>query len=538
MEDIFIIGNGLAGMSAALTLVQLGKHATVVSVCEPCRSQSVLAEGGINASLNTKNQNDSAALHAEDTLKAGCYLADPKAVERLTAAAPGIVKSLSRKGVVFSRDENGNINLRYFGGQKKMRTAFSKSGIGKQLVTGLSLHFYKYISEGKITFLKGNRFLSPVISDSGRCIGVILEDIATLEKTIHPASAVIAASGGLGNLFSSHTGALTNDAGVSASLFSHGVRMANLEMIQYHPTTIQTPSKCILISESARGEGGRLFTFKDGKRWYFMEELYPEGGNLMPRDVVSRTIHRICTEEGLGIEGKYQVGLQLEHLDKDILNDNLKEVCETAKTYLGIDPAKDYIPVSPGIHYFMGGIYVDYLHRTTMPGIYAAGECACQYHGANRLGGNSTLGAIFGGQTAAETAAGEATSPDVMLVERCGQKELEKMGKLTEKPSAAQMMSLHHIMDACLGVSRCEEKLSAGLQAVTELKAGADGIFLEKLLLAEAMVKSALARKESRGAQYRSDYPDTSDEFLKVTVSAYGSSGVTVSFDEIGRVFE
>ena len=570
MKTILVIGNGLAGMTAAIRAAELGCSVILAAPTEPNRSQSVMASGGINAALNTKGEDDSPAQHAEDTLRAGCGLADPQAVQEMTEATPQIIEVLSRRGVVFDRDQTvavnplyldgtekgadvlkaGNIALRNFGGQKKKRTAYAKSGIGMQLVTAIMTELRRYQAEGRVTSLYRRKFVSPVFA-AGRCAGAVFENTVTGSLETVQADAVIAASGGMGGLFDRHTGSDLSDGSVTAALFAKGAAAANLEMIQYHPTTISTPAKNMLVSEAARGEGGRLFTMRDGKRWYFMEEWYPEGGNLMPRDVVSRAIHKVC-KDGFGLDGQYQVGLELETLPKETVSEKLKEISELAKTYLGIDASHEFIPVSPAIHYFMGGLYVDRFHRTTLPGVYAAGECACQYHGANRLGANSTLGAIYGGMIAAETAAREAEGVSAGEFAKAAEAEeaairdrLSLHRAVTREINAVRR--LKQLMSSSLGIIRDEAELQAGLLELAGISPRdvyapknhtADAILFEdKLLLARAILSSALARKESRGGHARADYPQTDEAFCKVTVAEWNGSDVQVRFDEIGRVF-
>ena len=572
MKHILVVGNGLAGMTAAIRAAELGCNVTVVSKSEPARSQSVMAGGGINAALNTKGENDSIFEHAEDTIKAGVFLADEKAVEEMTANAPSIVEGLAKRGVVFDRDVDGNINLRYFGeqkkmrtayatssignialryfgGQKKMRTAYAKSGIGKQLVSGLSSELRRKEAEGKVVSRISLRFVSPVMHE-GRCIGAVFQkDDGSFEAI--KADAVIAASGGMGGIFDRHTGSALSDGSVTAALFVKGAEAANLEMIQYHPTTIETPAKNILVTEAARGEGGRLFTMRDGKRWYFMEEWYPEGKNLMPRDIVSRSIHKVCMD-GFGLDGKYQVGLELETLPKDTVYKKLMEVSELSKKYLGIDAGKEPIPVVPAIHYFMGGLYVDRFHRTTLKGVYAAGECACQYHGANRLGGNSTLGAIYGGRVAAETAAKECESVSLDVFERAAEIEvsniIDKLSLHREiNREVNAVKKLKRLMTDTMSIIRFEEGLKAGLEELAGFSprdvyapknSSADALLFEnKLILSRAVILSALERRESRGSHARSDYPNTSDEFRKTTVACCKNGEVSIRFDSIGREF-
>lgn len=569
MKKILVVGNGLAGMSAAIRAAELGCSVVIASRTEPQRSQSVMAGGGINAALNTKGEEDSPACHAEDTMRAGVYLADEKAVNALTISAPSIVENLSRRGIVFSRDKEGavnpqylngdakgkdiiaagNIALRSFGGQKKMRTAYSKSGIGKQLVAGISSELRRMEAEGKITSLIHRRFVSPVLYE-GRCIGAVFQKMDGSFETIK-ADAVIAASGGMGGLFNRHTGSELSDGSVTASLFVKGAEVANLEMIQFHPTTIDTPAKNMLITEAARGEGGRLFTIKDGKRWYFMEDWYPEGKNLMPRDIVSRAIHKVCMD-GYGLDGKYQVGLELETLPKETVYGKLMEVADIAKKYLGIDAGNESIPVVPAVHYFMGGLYVDRFHRSTMQGVYAAGECACQYHGANRLGGNSTLGAVFGGKIAAETASREAEGVSDDVFADAAKAEVEDiLGRLSlhrgvERERNA-VKRLKRLMTETLSIIRSEEDLRAGLAELDGFSprdvyapkiSSADALLFErKLVLARAVILSALERTESRGSHARSDYPETREEFRKTAVAAYRNETVHIRFEDIGKEF-
>lgn len=569
MKEILIIGNGLAGMSAAIRAAELGCSVILAAKTEPSRSQSVMAGGGINAALNTKGQDDSEEQHAQDTLRAGAFLADEQAVFEMTKSAPFIVEGLSRRGVVFDRDrdkecspfylngdkksreviKSGNIALRSFGGQKKMRTAYAKSGIGKQLVSGISAELRRYEAEGKVVSLLCRRFVAPVLYE-GRCIGAVFQTERGRFETVK-ADAVIAASGGMGGLFERHTGSELNDGSVTAALFVKGAEAANLEMIQYHPTTIKTPGKNILISEAARGEGGRLFTMREGKRWYFMEEWYPEGKNLMPRDVVSRSIHRVCSE-GFGLDGKYQAGLELESLPAETVYGKLKEVADLAEKYLGIDAGKEPIPVVPAIHYFMGGLYVDRFHRTTLPGVYAAGECACQYHGANRLGGNSTLGAIYGGRVAAESAAREGEFVPDSVFAAAAEAEVSKIMERISQSRAVErevtaVRRLRRVLSDALGIIRCEDDINAGVAELdcfvpedvyAPKNRSADAvIFADKLILARAILLSALERRESRGAHCRIDYPDMSDAFWKTTVAGCHDGAVFVRFDEIGRVF-
>ena len=543
--NLLIIGCGLAGLSAAVSAAENGDQVTVLSSSGPERASSVLAAGGINAALNTKGEDDSPEQHFLDTMKAGCDLADPEAVRGLTMNAPALIRELSDRGIVFSRDENGDPDLRYFGGQKKKRTVFSKSAIGKQLVAGLSSVLYRHIAEGRIRLITEHRFLRAAVSGGCYDGAILTENLISGELETINSDALLIATGGMGGLFGNTTASAQSDGSAAASLFLSGLQFANLEMIQYHPTTIQTAQKRMLISEAARGEGGRLFTIRDGKRWYFMEDWYGEKGNLMPRDIVSQCIYNVCVPMKLGLNGRKEVGLDLTHLEASVISDRLKEVADTCQLYLNLDPAKDIIPVYPGVHYFMGGIRTDRFHRTSVHGIYAAGECACIYHGANRLGGNSTLGAVYGGRLASRTAAADASS---------GRKKPSDLfpwffsrTDAGENP-AVILQDLQIIMNLYLGIVRTPEDLQEGIRLVRELQSRTPAVRRGHLfeaqeahalpLLAEAMLQSALERRESRGAQMRSDYPERDDEhFRKDMVALRRDDQTEITADEIGRLF-
>lgn len=441
-HTLVIVGAGLAGLSAALTAVKNGWTVKLVSSLASERAQSVMAEGGINAALNTKGEEDSPEQHYTDTLTAACGLADPNAVWGMTQAASELVRTL---------------------------------------------------------LLSGNI-----------CGGCTVQDTYTGELLRFVCDAVLIATGGLHGLFGDTTGSLANTGEVTAELFRLGVPMANLEMIQYHPTTVELGEKRMLLSEAARGEGGRLFALRNGKPWYFMEEKYPELGNLMPRDITAREVWTVSRD--------YEVFLDMTELPKEVMEHKLAGLVDDCQTYLHKDIRKEPIPILPGIHYFMGGIQVDERHRTSMRNLYAAGECCAQYHGANRLGGNSLLGAIYGGQIAAETACRETVSSPNMP---CAEESL-----LPELSPDAQMQ-MNRILLNALGVVRDAQTLEAGIQEIRKLSGTLP-------LLGCAMLESALARKESRGAHWRADYPQRNDAvYCKTTVAHWNGQHIAISFESI-----
>ncbi len=516
---INIIGAGLAGLSAAMELAEREIPCRLISLQPSERAQSVLAEGGINAALDTMNEHDSPAEHFNDTMRGGCFLADPNAVYGLTSSAPDIVRRLLSLGVPFGLNDKG-IVLRNFGGQKKKRTAYSKSSTGKILMTALIDTVRRYESAGLVKRLPHHELIKLRI-EKGVCQGAVLRDCYSGECQ-SLSGQVILALGGLNGLFPGRTtGTTQNTADAAAELFSQGVHFCDLEMLQYHPTTIPIPGKRCLITEAARGEGGRLWISRNGEKWYFMEEKYPELGNLMPRDVVAREMFFVRRQE----DTQGEVMLDMTGLSDEIWAKRLSDLRDNIIAHTGLDPKRSPIEVHEGIHYFMGGIAVDEQHRTNISGLYAAGECCGQYHGANRLGGNSMLGAVYGGGVAARTAAEEyAPSDDTAFPAEAGELSAEARPEFNEQLAA--------ILAEGLGIVRSGRKLEEALKKLGELEA----VCLReenRSRLGLAMLRSAIARRESRGAHYREDFPETDESFRKMTLARCEGNDADISFQVI-----
>lgn len=327
-HTLVIVGAGLAGLSAALTAVKNGWTVKLVSSLASERAQSVMAEGGINAALNTKGEEDSPEQHYADTLTAACGLADPNAVWGMTQAAPELVHSLHRLGVQFNVTDDDELDLRNFGGQKKKRTAFAQSDTGKQLMTALIDAVRREESAGTVERFPHHKFRTLLFSGN-ICGGCTVQDTYTGELLRFVCDAVLIATGGPHGLFGDTTGSLANTGEVTAELFRLGVPMANLEMIQYHPTTVEQGGKRMLLSEAARGEGGRLLALRNGKPWYFMEEKYPELGNLMPRDITAREVWTVSRD--------YEVFLDMTELPKEVMEHKLAGLVDDCQTYLHKD---------------------------------------------------------------------------------------------------------------------------------------------------------------------------------------------------------
>ena len=533
MKHVLIIGSGLSGLTCAIELASKGIHSTLVSPYPSERAQSVMAAGGINAALDPK---DSPRQHAEDTLKSGGSIAGAEAVLGLCSGAPEIIRWLENLGVMFSRNEQGEVALRALGGQSCNRTAYAGAATGKQIMTALIREARKYECGELITRMLGRQFHSALI-ENGNCYGALLYN----EKTRHMepvyADAVVVATGGQNVLFGKTTGSTQCDGYVAAKLYEQGVRLKNLEFIQYHPTTVETPHKRMLISEAARGEGGRLYYLDNGRKVYFMEELYGQRGNLMPRDVVSKCIYDVPG----------QVYLDIAFLGKEHIESRLLEVQEVCSKYAGVDVTKESIPVNPSVHFFMGGISVNSQHKTSVDRLYAIGECASRYHGANRLGGNSLLSAIYSGKVAAK-AVGELSQADQVpdFGPYIGQQEavLEKCLASQSRFSAVYIRrEIAKLMNDCLGITRREEKLVEGIHNVDYFISISDKLMYDSdvspyvaysirpmLILARAILTSALERKETRCAHIREDYPQRSEEYACCSVCDYENGAHRISY--------
>ena len=540
MENkIIIIGAGAAGLSAALELAKNQVPCILVSDMPSERAQSVMAEGGINAAW--AHPEDSPKLHAQETFQAGRYIADASAVYKMTETAPEIIEALFAAGMNFTLDEDKKPDVRAFGGQSVKRTYYAAANTGKQLMHTLIAQVRRYEAENMVERLNGWLFLKLLCRDGQACGCELMNAITQEKKKFY--GKIIIASGGLNGMFGNATGSVKNTGAVSANLFVNGVQFANGEFIQYHPTTVKLHGKNMLITEAVRGEGGRLYTLENDKPYYFMEEKYPKLGNLMPRDVIAK-------EEYLLMQQGKKIYLDMRHLSKDVCENKLKGVIEDCKHFFGIDPQETPIPVTPGIHYFMGGIWVDKAHRTSVRYLYAAGECACQYHGANRLGGNSLLGALYGGMVAARSAMEDKYSVDAETFD-----EDRKMTEdiLTENVPGGYVrgvVRMQSILQKGLNVFRDEailrdcisqiENLYEELENTCDMTASEaeNRSLAESCLLGKAMLMSADARKESRGAHQRTDYPQENDTYKMQTIATFKDDDICIEFRKAGDEHE
>ena len=539
MKHVLVVGSGLSGLSCAIELAESGISSTLVSPYPSERAQSVMAAGGINAAIGVDDSTDQ---HAEDTLKSGGSIAGRAAVEGLCSAAPDIIRWLENLGVVFSRRENGEVALRAFGGQSRNRTAYAGASTGKQIMSALIRVARKQECQNRIKRLLGRQFYSALIKDN-KCYGALLYNEKERKLETVYADAMVIATGGQNVLFGKTTGSMQCDGYVAAKLYEQGARLKNLEFIQYHPTTIETAQKRMLITEAARGEGGRLYYMDGERRVYFMEDKYGERGNLMPRDIVSKCIY----------DAPSQVYLDISFLGKKLIESRLSEVAELCKKYAVLDVTKESIPVYPSVHFFMGGLAVSRDHKTSIDNLYAVGECASMYHGANRLGGNSLLAAIYSGQVAAKAIKelpGMNGHPD--FKEYISAEKNKLNAQLSSKSPFSAVYIRYEIaklMNDCLGITRTEEKLAEGIQGVdyylsiseklaydSDVSAYIGYSLRPMLLLARAILTSALERKETRGAHIRNDYPERSEEFAFCSICEYHNGAHRVTYGKEDEV--
>lgn len=561
--NIIIVGGGLAGLMATIKAAESGAHVHLFSLVPVKRSHSVCAQGGINGAVNTKGEGDSPWEHFDDTVYGGDFLANQPPVKAMCEAAPGIIHLMDRMGVMFNRTPEGLLDFRRFGGTKRHRTAFAGATTGQQLLYALDEQVRRWESEGLVTKRENWEFLSAIIDDEGVCRGISAQNLKTMEIETFPADAVILASGGPGIIFGKTTNSVINTGTAASAVYQQGVHYANGEFIQIHPTAIPGDDKLRLMSESARGEGGRIWTYKDGKPWYFLEEKYPSYGNLVPRDIATREIFNVCVDQGLGINGENMVYLDLSHKDPKELDVKLGGIIEIYEKFMGDDPRKIPMKIFPAVHYSMGGMWVDYNQMTNIPGLFAAGECEYQYHGANRLGANSLVSAIYGGMVAGPKAVEyikglKKSSQDISssVFDSFHKKQMDKYESLLAMSGTENAYVIHkelgEWMTANMTVVRHNPKLEATIGKIKELKEryrninmndasrwNNQGVAFTRQLwnmleLSEAMTLGALMRNESRGAHYKPEFPNRNDEeFLKTTKAAWTADGPQISYDEV-----
>ncbi|MDA0988820.1 MAG: FAD-dependent oxidoreductase [Chloroflexi bacterium] len=534
-HDVLVIGGGLAGLRAALEAQKSGVDVAVISKVHPVRSHSNAAQGGINAALTDRGDNWED--HAYETVKGSDYLGDQDAIEILCQEAGQAIIELEHMGVIFSRDETGHLGTRAFGGQQKARTFFVADFTGQAMLQVM----YEQMIKARVRVYE-EWFLTSLVIEDGECHGVVALEMITGTLQIIKAKAVIMATGGLGRLYEPTTNALICTGDGIALAYRAGAPLIDMEMVQYHPTTLKNNG--VLITEAARGEGAYLLNSK-GER--FMEKYAPNMMELASRDVVSRA-EQTEINERRDVDGC--VLLDLRHLGREKIHERLSYINEVSMDFLGIDLAEAPVPVRPGMHYQMGGIKTDVNGATIVPGLYAAGECACvSVHGGNRLGANSLLDTIIFGRRSGEAAAiySREKVDKQILESRVSQdenhlKEIMARGDNGDTPAKIRremgvtMNDYAAVFRTTEGMGIAREKLRGLKERYQSVPVQDKGrVFNTNILFAlelgfmldcaETIVVSALERKESRGAHYMAEYPQRDDENWMKHISVKNTPG-------------
>ena len=571
---IIVIGGGLAGLSAVIKIAEAGGTVDLFSIVPVKRSHSVCAQGGINAAKNLKGEGDTTWQHFDDTIYGGDFLANQTPVKGMCEAAPAVIDLLDRMGVPFNRTPEGLLDFRRFGGTLYHRTAFAGATTGQQLLYALDEQVRRHESEGKVRKYEGWEFLSAVIDSQGVARGITAMDLRSMELRSFPADAIILATGGVGAIFGKSTNSVVCTGSAQSAIFQQGAYYANGEFIQVHPTSIPGEDKLRLMSESARGEGGRVWVpraagdkrpvkqIPESERFYFLEEWYPKYGNLVPRDVATRAIHKVVYELGLGLEGQPMVYLDLTHIDRATLDHKLGGILEIYEKFVGVDPHLEPMKIFPGMHYTMGGLWVDFNQMTNIPGIFAAGECEYQYHGANRLGANSLLSCIYGGFHAGPNALNYAKGLQPAEGDGGAAAELARQAEInasllhsegTENPfrlwrELGKTTTEHAtVLRYNKGLKQADEKIQDLLDRYKKINlsdksqwANTSFAFTRQLYnmlqLSRVVVLGALLRDESRGAHFKPDFPERNDEkFLKTTKASFTGdvAGPRFEYEEV-----
>ena len=606
---VIVVGGGLGGLWASMRVAEGGFRVELFSLFPVKRSHSCCAQGGINAVLDVKGEHDSVWDHIVDTIKGGDYLADQPPIKSMCEDAPGLIRTYDRMGVTFSRTAEGIMDQRLFGGVKKRRTAFAGATTGQQLLYAIDEQVRRHESEGRIKKFEFWEFMSLILDESGRARGIVAMDLETCELRAFPADAVILATGGLGLIWGRSTMSTNSTGSAGSRVFQQGAKFANAEFAQYHPTAMLGHDKLRLMSEACRGEGGRIWVPKaagdkrdplsipEQERFYFLEDWYPAYGNTVPRDVASRAIFRAVRHMGLGVGGENMVYLDLTHHTRKFLETRLGGILEMYKIFSGEDPYTRPLKVYPSMHYSMGGLYVGFEkddktgamksgspknHATSIPGLWACGECDHAYHGANRLGANSLLSASFSGRVAgeavvahlkgrknksAEEVPSSACEAEVKRQEQINSKLVSGDGK--ENPFTLHR-ELGELMQELVFVERDNAGLDKALDGIRKLKERFENVSLDDrsskanqslswarqihdmIVLAEVITKGARMRDECRGShykaefelkvpegkfagdpeyeEYRAKWKQNNETWLKTTVASFSADGPKIEY--------
>ena len=560
-QRAIVVGGGLAGLAATMKIAEQGMSVLLVSFLPVKRSHSVCAQGGINGAVNIKGEGDSPEIHFYDTVKGGDFLGHQPLCKDMCYHAPFIIYLLDRMGVPFNRTPEGNLDFRRFGGTLHHRTAFSGATTGQQLLYALDEQVRRYEVEGLVEKIEWHEYLGAVQDDDGKCVGAVIQNLRTGDIRAERGDAVILATGGPGVVYGRSTNSVVCTGTATTSAYLQGAKYGNGEFIQIHPTAVPGRDKLRLMSESARGEGGRVWVPRKAndqrdpkeipaeERLYFLEEKYPRFGNLVPRDVGAREIYDICVNQGLGVHGDMKVYLDLTHHSREFLDRRLGGILEIYEKFTGVDPREEPMEIFPAVHYSMGGIWTDYTRTadgfidhqsprnqmTSIEGLYAAGEADYQYHGANRLGANSLLSCIYTGLMMGPGVVNyiknqkeSATDLPSSLFDKAQQQWQEKFTGIKQMKGKENPYKLHaelsETMMSNVLIVRDNARLAATVEKIDEYDERWKDVecvdtsdwtnpvpsFVNQLYnmiqLSKVIAKGALLRDEFRGAHYKPEF--------------------------------
>jgi len=548
-------------LAATMKMAELGMSVLLVSFLPVKRSHSVCAQGGINGAVNIKGEGDSPDIHFYDTVKGGDFLAHQPLCKDMCHHAPYIINLMDRLGVTFNRTPEGNLDFRRFGGTLYHRTAFAGATTGQQLLYALDEQVRHYEVQGLVEKMEWHEYLGAVLNGDGRCVGAVIHNLRSGEISTEKGDAVILATGGPGLVYGRSTNSMVCTGTAVTSAYLQGAKYGNGEFIQIHPSAIPGRDKLRLMSESARGEGGRVWVprkagdsrkpkdIPETERFYFLEERYPLFGNLVPRDVGAREIYDICVNDKLGVHGEMKVYLDLTHHTREFLDRRLGGILEIYEKFTGVDPREEPMEIFPAVHYSMGGIWTDYTRTeeglidhqspqnqmTSITGLYAAGEADYQYHGGNRLGANSLLSCIYTGLMMSPgvlnyvknvpEAADDVPEKNFTEATKQWQEKYAEIKKMSgnENPYALHREMAEEMISNVL-IVRENSKLQATLNKIDEFEERWKNVncvdttdwsnpvpsFINQLWnmiqLSKIITKGALLRDEFRGSHYKPEF--------------------------------
>jgi succinate dehydrogenase / fumarate reductase flavoprotein subunit len=585
-KEVIVVGGGLGGLSSAMKLAEKGIHVKIVSVTHVKRSHSVCAQGGVNAATNLRGEQDSPFIHAYETIKGGDFLADQPPVVEMCLTAPKIIQMFDRFGCTFNRTPEGDLDFRRFGGTFYNRTAYAGSSTGQQMLYSLDEQVRRFEAQGLVTKYEHHEFMRLILDEEGKACGIVMMDLFNMELSILKGDAVVFATGGPGYIFKKTTNSVFCTGAAMGRLYMQGMKYANGEFIQIHPTAIPGHDKLRLMTETLRGGGGRIWVYGDankrvvnpegkevpcgktGEPWYFLEEFYPDLGNLVPRDMAAREIVKVVSA-GLGIDGQKQVYLDVRHFSPE-LREKYTSVLEIYRKFTGENPSEVPMRIFPGVHYSMGGAWIDwpaaddanrwtrYRQMTSLKGCFAVGECEFGFHGANRLGGNSLMSCVFGGLVAGGEIARYIeeevkNTPNKDCFEAALAKEQAFKHEILSRNGGENIHQLHdelaHIMVTDATVVRSNSALDKAANKIKEIRERYKNITLDDktatmnqtyilanqframLEISLVIVYGARARDEFRGSHYKPEYPARDDQnWLKTTIAQYDPEGPILSY--------